>query len=130
MLARQELYHWAILLPSFVLDIFKVGSHELFAWASLELQSSWFLPPVQLGLQVWATSTSQSYAPLLMFPILGKSITHFPGTQRKNLGIFIDFSSIASMHCTTKFCLFYYLMLSNLSNTFIYLFILYLFNDF
>jgi hypothetical protein len=31
--------------PFFVLGIFELGSHELFAWTSFELRSSWSLPP-------------------------------------------------------------------------------------
>jgi hypothetical protein len=48
--------------PFFVMGIFKTGSCKLFAQAGFELWSSWSLPPEQLGLQVWATSTKQVYS--------------------------------------------------------------------
>jgi hypothetical protein len=41
----------------FVKGVFKIGYHELFAWAGFESRSSWSLPPEKLGLQVWATGT-------------------------------------------------------------------------
>jgi hypothetical protein len=40
-----------------VLGIFEIRSHKLFAQGGLEHWSSWSLPPEELGLQVWATST-------------------------------------------------------------------------
>jgi hypothetical protein len=39
------------------MDLFKIGSCELFAWAGLEPQSSLFLPPEQQGLQTCTTCT-------------------------------------------------------------------------
>jgi hypothetical protein len=51
----QGLHLEPFLQPCFVKDFFKIGSHELFAWAGFEPQSSWSLPPEQLGLQAWAT---------------------------------------------------------------------------
>jgi hypothetical protein len=47
--------------PLSVLGIFKVGSCQLFAWAGFKLQSSWSLPPEQLGLQVWATGAQLEF---------------------------------------------------------------------
>jgi hypothetical protein len=43
--------------PFFHDGVFKIGSHELFAWAGLKLRPSWPLPPESLGLQIWATVT-------------------------------------------------------------------------
>jgi hypothetical protein len=36
--------------PIFVLSIFELGSHKLFAWAGLKPRSSWFLPLEEIGL--------------------------------------------------------------------------------
>jgi hypothetical protein len=33
-----------------VMGFFKMGPHQLFAWAGFELQFSWSLPPECLGL--------------------------------------------------------------------------------
>jgi hypothetical protein len=43
----------------YVLDIFEIGSRELFAQAGFKPQSSWSLLPEWLELQVWVTSTWQ-----------------------------------------------------------------------
>jgi hypothetical protein len=54
-----------------VLGILEIGSHELSTQAGFEQWSSWSLPPVWLGLQVWATSawqTSPSLRSLLLSP--------------------------------------------------------------
>jgi hypothetical protein len=57
MLAKQVLYHLnnntsSPFCSSYFLEM---GSHELFAWAYLELWSSQSQPPKELGLQAWAT---------------------------------------------------------------------------
>jgi hypothetical protein len=44
--------------PFFLLDVFEIVSHELFAWAAFEPWSSWSLPPEKLELQVWSTSAT------------------------------------------------------------------------
>jgi hypothetical protein len=36
--------------PIFVLSIFELGSHKLFAWAGLKPRSSWSLPLEEIGL--------------------------------------------------------------------------------
>jgi hypothetical protein len=41
--------------PYFCEGFFKIGSHELFAWAGFEPWSSWSLSSESLGSQVWAT---------------------------------------------------------------------------
>jgi hypothetical protein len=61
-------------LPAFfcVLVIFKIGSLELFAQASLEPWSSWSLPP---ALQAWATGVQlrlQILSPLFLVSDPGK----------------------------------------------------------
>jgi hypothetical protein len=45
----------------FVMGVFEIGSHELFAQASFEPQSSWSLSPELLGLQAWDTGTWPEY---------------------------------------------------------------------
>jgi hypothetical protein len=35
-----------------VLDIFEIGSLELFAWAGFKLRSSWSLPPKQCKIAI------------------------------------------------------------------------------
>jgi hypothetical protein len=52
----QRLHLEPLHQPFFVLGIFKIRSHELFAQAGFKPQSSWSLPLEELGLQVWATN--------------------------------------------------------------------------
>jgi hypothetical protein len=44
--------------PFFVISVFEIGLHELFAWAGFQLWSFWSLPPESLGLQEWALASS------------------------------------------------------------------------
>jgi hypothetical protein len=46
---------WAFLPALFVLGMFEIGSHELFALAGFKLSSSRSLPPKELEFQGWAT---------------------------------------------------------------------------
>jgi hypothetical protein len=45
----------------FVIEVFEIGSHELFSQASFELRSFWSLCPDQLILQVWTTSAQPRF---------------------------------------------------------------------
>jgi hypothetical protein len=44
----------------FVVGFFEIGSHELFAWAGLQLWSSWSLWSWVARLQVWATGAQRA----------------------------------------------------------------------
>jgi hypothetical protein len=68
----QSLHGEPLHQPFFVMGIFEIGSHELFAQAGFELRSSWSRSPEKVGLQAWATGARLVHLSLQFVSVINK----------------------------------------------------------